>query len=295
MLLFLGIIGSSRYSKEQNVSLPLDQPREALGYKMTYKGATPIPGDEQKYHFNVVVEKDGRGFLLQPIMYYSDYSQGVMKNPDIANLVTKDLYLSPQSLEVPEDYSKEDVVTIKKDETVETKGLKVKFVDFDRSKFNRNAMQEGKDNVMGATLEVMDGKRKEIVTAEEKISQGSQDPVPVQMEGNDKFTFFLTKVSVSGEETVDIAVVDNTQPKTNNSPETLVLTASIKPFINLVWLGTIVMVLGFFFSLVNRYRKLKSEALTEEPLSKNGMSKKKETLKSTNGNNGHRSKQKVST
>lgn len=294
MLLFLGIIGSSRYSKEQNISLPINETREALGYKMTYKGATPIPGDEQKYHFNVVVEKDGRGFLLQPIMYYSDYSQGVMKNPDIANLVTKDLYLSPMSLEVPEDYSKEDVVSFYKGDEKEVKGLKVKFVDYDRSKFNRNAMQEGKDNVIGATLEITDGKKKETLTAEEKISQGSQEPIPVQMESTDKYTFYLTKISISGDETADIAIVDNTQPKANTSPETLVLTASIKPFINLVWGGTIVMVIGFFFALIHRYRKLKPEENPTEVLSKNGVSKKKETASGTNGN-GHRSKQKVST
>jgi cytochrome c-type biogenesis protein CcmF len=294
MLLFLGIIGSSRYSKEVNVSLPLDQPKQALGYTLTYKGATPIPGDEDKYHFNVVVEKDGSGFLLQPVMYYSDYSQGIMKNPDIANLVTKDLYLSPMSLEVPEDYSKDDVVKFDKDEEKEVKGLKIKFIDFDRSKFNRNAMQEGKDNIIGATLEVTDGKNKEIVTAEEKISQGSEEPIPVQMTGNSRYTFYLTKVSVQEESSVEIAVVDNTQNKSNASPETLVLEASIKPFINLVWGGTIVMVLGIFFSLVNRYRKIKSEEILTEQVSKNGAGKKKILPSDSNGRSGRRSKQKVS-
>jgi hypothetical protein len=91
------------------------------------------------------------------------------------------------------------------------------------------------------------------------MSQGNSESIPVKSkDGN--FTFYLTKVSVAGESSVDVAVVDETQPKSDTTPETLVLTASIKPFINLVWGGTIVMVLGFFFSLIHRVRKIKEES-----------------------------------
>ena len=203
-------------------------------------------------------------------MYYSEYSQGIMKNPDIANLVTKDLYLSPMSLEVPQDYSDKDVVNISKGETMETKGIKVKFIDFDRSKFNRDAMKEGKESVMGATLEVTADGKKETITAEQKISQGNTDNLPVQLSSNDRYTFYLTNISVQNESKVGIAVVDNTLPKSDQSPETLVLTASIKPYINLVWGGTIVMVLGFFTALLNRYRLIKLENKKEELLTVNG-------------------------
>src|SRR4030095_5430702 len=155
MFLVRGIIGSSRYSQEQNVSLPLNETREALGYQLIYKGATPIKGDEEKFHFNVICIKDGRAFLLQPIMYYSEYSEGVMKNPDIANLVTKDLYLSPMALEESSNMSAEDVHTFKKSEEIQVGDMKVKFIDFDRSKFNRDEMTSCKQNIMGAELEVI--------------------------------------------------------------------------------------------------------------------------------------------
>ena len=46
-----------------------------------------------KRAFNVRVEKDNKEMLLQPVMYYSEYSKGLMKNPDIANFATKDFYL----------------------------------------------------------------------------------------------------------------------------------------------------------------------------------------------------------
>ncbi len=276
MLLFLGIIGSSRYSVEENVSLPLGEPKQVLGgYLLTYKGATEIPGDAEKYHFNVVVQKDDRSFLLQPIMYYSEYSEGIMKNPDIANLVTKDLYLSPMSLEEPGQFSPSDIHSFKKGEEKDINGMKVKFIDFDRTKFNKDEMESGKMNIMGAELQVtIDGKTEKLV-AEQEMSTNGGNPLPVKLAGNDKYTFMLTKLSVAGESTVDIAVIDETIPK-DNAPETLVLTASIKPFINLVWGGTLVMVIGFYFSLLSRYRRIKSEHRKNEVVNTNG-----------NGTNGH--------
>jgi cytochrome c-type biogenesis protein CcmF len=183
-----------------------------------------------------------------------------MKNPDWANLIYKDVYLSPMALEVPDEFPKEDVVQFNKGEEKEVKGLKIKFVDFDRSHFDRNAMQEGKESVIGVQLEVSDGKNTETVIPEQLLSQGTQQYMPVKMKNNDKYTFYLANMSIQDESAVSIAVVDDSAPKKTESPEILVLTASIKPFINFVWLGTAVMVLGFFFSIMNRYRKLKGES-----------------------------------
>lgn len=286
MLLFLGIIGSSRYSVEENVSLPLGEPKHVLGgYVLTYKGATEIPGDAEKYHFNVIVQKDDKAFLLQPVMYYSEYSEGIMKNPDIANLVTKDLYLSPMSLEEPGQFSPSDVHSFKKGEEKDVNGMKVKFIDFDRTKFNKDEMASGKMNIMGAELEVtIDGKKEKLV-AEQEIGKDGSNPLPVKLAGNDKYTFLLTKLSVAGESTVDIAIIDATAP-VNNAPETLVLTASIKPFINLVWGGTLVMVVGFYFSLLSRYRRMKSEHRKNEIVSSNGSN----DHSNGNGNGKHHTK-----
>lgn len=271
MLLFLGVIGSARYSVEENVSLPLGEPKQVLdGYVLTYKGATEIPGDKEKYHFNVIVQKDDNAFLLQPVMYYSEYSEGIMKNPDIANLVTKDLYLSPMALEEPGQFTPNDIHSFKKGEEKEINGMKIRFVDFDRSKFNREEMEAGKMNIMGAELEVTVNGKTEKIIAEQEMSQNGSNPIPVQLPGNDHYTFYFTKMSVETESTVDIAVIDSHKmQEEQGAPETLILTASVKPFINLVWGGTIVMVLGFYFSLLARHRRIKSETRKAEHLNSN--------------------------
>ena len=253
MVLFLGIIGSSKYSAEENMTLPIDEPRQALGYTFTYKGATPIQGEtDEKYHFNVIVEREGKGYLLQPIMFYSEYSKGIMKNPDIANLGIKDIYLEPLSLEVGSPYSEQDVVKLEKGQELDVKGMKIKFIDFDRSKFSQEKMMSGEENIIGAQLEVtLENGRKETVVAEQYLSQGNTEPIPVKLQGYGNIMFYLTQIAVAGTPAVFIAVSDK-PADLESGKETLVLTASIKPLINLVWGGTIIMALGFFVSLANR-------------------------------------------
>lgn len=114
-LFFLGVIGSGRYSEETNLSLEMKKPTEALGYTFTYTGVTPFIDANNKrdtmYYFNINVEKDNKEMVMRPVMYHSQFTNGVMKNPDmkLINFAT-DLYISPMSLEQPSQHTKEQVV-----------------------------------------------------------------------------------------------------------------------------------------------------------------------------------------
>ncbi|MEZ4691950.1 MAG: hypothetical protein R3A12_18055 [Ignavibacteria bacterium] len=76
------------------------------------------------------MEKTAKGFLLQPVMFYSEYSDGIMKNPDIANLGIKDVYLSPMSLESQNRLMMTMFIFSKKGEEKEVKGLTIKIHRF---------------------------------------------------------------------------------------------------------------------------------------------------------------------
>jgi cytochrome c biogenesis factor len=97
--MFFGFVTSSEYDGTQTVSLPQGAPVETLGYRLTYEGYAVLQGD--RYSFSVRVEKDGRSFRLAPVMYHSTYNEGIMRHPDIANLILKDFYLAPLALEEP--------------------------------------------------------------------------------------------------------------------------------------------------------------------------------------------------
>lgn len=263
MILFLGIIGSSKYSEEVNISLPINQTKEAFGYELTYKGATPVPRENEKYHFNIVVTKENKSFLLQPIMYYSDYSDGIMKNPDIANLIFKDLYITPMSLEMPSLFEQKDIVNLEKGKTVEFKDMEFTFLEFGESELHAHSdNSHNHADLLKANVEVtLDGK-KEKITLMLILDHGTPEYIPVSISGDNKYSIYLEKMNLNDDSSISIAIVDNASIK-NVPAETFVLTASIKPFINLVWGGTIFMMVGFFFSMYARVRR-KNKVVVKE-------------------------------
>ncbi|MDQ3020198.1 MAG: cytochrome c biogenesis protein CcsA [Bacteroidota bacterium] len=266
-LIFLGIIASSKYSQEENLSLELNKPVTAFGYTLTYLGATPFedPNNkiDTKYHFNVRVEKDNKEMLLQPVMYYSEYSKGLMKNPDIANFATKDFYLSPMGLVEPEVFAEDELHELKKDEEKKIGDLTVQFNDFDFGNIQKGGEEIQSGNyTIGAVLKVKDSKYTETLEPKIKYTDGNPEFMAAKISGNDKYNFYFVKMSVKGEEqggaTATFAIVNNkdTAPK-SKADETLVLTASIKPFINILWTGTGVLVFGFFLSILKRRKELR--------------------------------------
>ena len=266
-LVFLGIIGSSKYSREENISLELNKPKQAFGYTFTYVGAEPFddPNNktDTKYHFNVIVEKDGKEMTMQPIMYYSEFSSGIMKNPDIANFPTKDLYLSPMGLEQPSQFSDGDLHEMKKGQEVKVGDVNVQFIDFDFGKIEKGGkeMQSGNFTI-GATLKITDSKFTETISPKVKYTGGNPDYTPAMMTGNENYEFYFTKMNAQGTDgpIATIAIVDKRNPKKGDgvTEETLVLTASIKPFINILWMGTGILVLGFVVSIFRRRKELKN-------------------------------------
>lgn len=266
-LVFLGIIASSKYSVEENLSLELNTPVKAFGYTLTYIGATPFedPNNktDTKYHFNVKIEQDNKEMVLQPVMYYSEYSKGVMKNPDIANFATKDLYLSPMGLVEPEMFSQDDMIELKKDEEKTIGNVSVQFNDFDFGGIDMGGDEIKSGNyTIGAKLKVKDSKYTETLEPKIKYTDGNPEYIPASISGNSTYNFYFVKMQVKGEDQggsiATIAVVNSKstahKPK---SDETLVLTASIKPFINVLWTGTVVLVFGFFLSILKRRKELK--------------------------------------
>ncbi|MBL8006252.1 MAG: cytochrome c biogenesis protein CcsA [Ignavibacteria bacterium] len=266
-LVFLGIIGSSKYSEDENISLELNKPQDAFGYTLTYLGATPFedPNNktDTKYHFNVKIEKDNKEMLLQPVMYYSEYSKGVMKNPDIANFVTKDLYLSPMGLVEPEVFSQDELIELKKGEEKKVGDVSIQFNDFNTYNLDMGGEEIRSGNyTIGAIIKVKDSKFTETLEPKIKYTDGNPEYLAAGITGNDVYGFYFVKMSIKGEEeggtTATIAVVNKNNTSHNHrTDETLVLTASVKPFINVLWIGTGVLVLGFFISILKRRKELK--------------------------------------
>lgn len=251
-IMFLGFVSSSKYDQKQTLSLTEGKPVESMGYTLTYEGYYPI--DKEKYAFRVKVEKDGKTYEIGPIMYYSSYTEGLMRNPDIVNLVTKDFYVAPLSLEQKGSKAgSSEQLSLKKGESKEIFGINVRFVDFDFPVMEKAAMLEGREVRIGAVLEMeKEGGKPEKISPFKVIGNGQSSDVPAVFAGRYNVTLgnLTPNKENPGESTVELQVVDSSVPVSD--ADMLIVEASIKPLINLVWSGVVILLLGFIITIVRR-------------------------------------------
>lgn len=265
-MLFLGIIASSKFSSEENISLELNKPvQSSLGYTFTYTGSEPFHDSNDKknirYYFNVRVEKNNDERVMKPVMYYSEFSKGVMKNPDIANFFTGDLYLSPLGYEQPELFSEDEQIVFNKGETKIFNELNITFENFDFGNLTMGGHEMSTGNYkIGTKLKITNKNSSETIIPCINYINHEPDYEPAKLKMDSNYVFYFVDMKVSNDEqnrsSARIAVVDSRKQKSNIKNETLIINASIKPLIGILWAGTVIIVLGFFISIIRRFKDL---------------------------------------
>jgi len=255
-VMFLGFVASSKYDQKETIALTQGKAVHSMGYTLTYTGYRPI--DKERYAFEVSVERGGQRYTVAPIMYYTAYNDGLMRNPDIANLYTKDFYLAPLSLEQKNDSAAGmQNVELKRGETKMLGALRITFVDFDFPVMQKAAMLEGKEVRIGAKLLVRDGsKKQETVTPAKIIKAGEQRDDGVRIGDSYEITIAGMHPDREARENsrVEIGVKDIQAAAREPAAQgdVLMAEASVKPFINLVWSGVIIVIVGFLVTIVRR-------------------------------------------
>jgi cytochrome c-type biogenesis protein CcmF len=255
-VMFFGFLASSQYDSKQTLSLAQGHPVDVMGYRLTYVGYHPV--ENNKYAFRVAIEKNGRNYQVAPIMYYSSYNDGLMRNPDILNLLTHDFYLAPLSLEQPsaEQQGEMEKTTFRTGETKKVGDLTITFLGFNMPDIHQVSMMEGKEVRIGARFSVArNGGPARIVEPAKLLKNGETSDVKDAFEG--RYEFQITALSPDREarenSRVEIGILDRMKAAAGASaPDILVAEASIKPFINLVWAGLILVLLGFLVTIVRR-------------------------------------------
>lgn len=255
-LFILGVIGSAAYSKEINIDLVKNEPKEAFGYQMVFTGYYPIENNT-KYAFNINLKKGTKSHTVSPVMYISDFNKSWVREPAILNMWTKDFYISPLGYDESnnENHSHGKLVELEKGNTKEINGIKITFERFNMPPETMQAMQEGRDFQMGAVMNVeYDGKRESFELLRKSVSgqieftdyEIKETGLKIQLMN---LTAGKIQISIDDKNNIEGAVIQEA-PK-----EILSITASVKPFINLVWVGVLIMVIGFFVSVSRRLKE----------------------------------------
>jgi cytochrome c-type biogenesis protein CcmF len=256
-LFILGVVGSSVYSKQLNVDLVKDKPIKAFGYEMTFTGYEPIENNT-KFAFNINMKQGNKTFNVAPIMYISDYNNSLMREPAILNRLSEDVYVAPLGFDegtAQQSNANGENLKLEKGKEINVQGAKLSFDKFDVSSETMKAMQEGKDFQMGAVLTIeTDGKKEEFELLRKSIGGDVQYTDYTSKESGLKIQLLnLTAQMIE----VSVTSTKNQQQPIMQKPkqEVLSVTASIKPYISLVWIGVIVMFLGFFVAVTRRLKE----------------------------------------
>jgi cytochrome c-type biogenesis protein CcmF len=245
-----GVVGSGIYSATEQVTLPQGEPRPVLGQLLTYQGARQLP--DGKWAFDVKLQSGGASYSLAPVMFETG-EQGVMKNPDIATFVTRDVYLSPIAVQEGRSGGGESF-TLAKGAVTEVGGARVTFTGFDMS---GHSMEGGGDGmVIGARLELLSGKETERLVPATLFRGGQpaqQQAVHSAILGGDLRLVAMSVGMESLPSTVTLELARSGEQPVRS--EALILDASVKPYINLVWAGTVLMLAGFVLSILKRAKE----------------------------------------
>ena len=255
-LLFLGFITTAMYDRQQTIQLVQGEPVEALGYTLTYTGYSPA--GHERWFFNVTAERNGRTINLAPVMYQSDFNNSLIRNPDIVNRLTFDFYLAPLGLDTKEvDGVAGSTHTLNRGTAKMFEDYSVTFVGFDMD--SEMHVMGSDEMVIGVMLDVVHNGETERVTPQVVSGSGGMDSRPA-MTSDSQLQFNVLSMRPDQENpnrsSVNVEIIKGGTTLTASGPsgtqDVLIVEASIQPFINLVWLGTIITIIGLIITIVRR-------------------------------------------
>lgn len=247
----LGVVGSGKYATKEHVVLPRSTPVQALGHALTYTGFNVTT--DQKYIFDIRAEKNGAVAVLHPVMFDGG-QQGIMRNPDIISSLLSDLYFSPLSLEPPQEDGMQSELDLQKGQSRTLGDVTVTFTGFAMGSHAGKGMneQDAADGVGAELLVTKNGKTEKVTPHMTATAEGPQHPGIFSTLLESEVQLLSMNISMGqGASTITVGIIRaGGTPK----PEVLVGEVSVKPFISLVWVGTVLLMAGFGLAIVKRWR-----------------------------------------
>ncbi len=243
-MLLIGVVASSGYGVAAQAQLPQGEERQALGYSLTYQGFVKEP--DGKGHVRIAVSSREGRFEATPALYWSEFNQGYMKKPHVERYLTHDVYISPLEMVDEEDAeggAAGDAVWLAPGETREVGSASYTFEGFDP--------QMGQVVRLAARLRVeLNGRTVPArPVLEINTATGSRNSIPAYLPGGSAVEIADAE---PGSGRVALVLPGAAQPGRSS---VLAVEVSTKPFINLVWLGALLMLGSTFLITFRRARE----------------------------------------
>ena len=254
-LFLLGVVATAGFTQKHQLDLEKGKIVHSMGYDLTFLGYTPIENGK-KFAFNVQIKKGNSISVISPVMFFSDFNGSLMREPDIYNTLTRDFYVTPLSYSDGKEQKSgnEKKVSLKKGESIQFKGKTITFNKFDFPKSAMSSMMQGGDFEIGAKILVSYNGRSYTIEPKLKNENGKRFYVPeILKDANLKIN--LSNLNAAGVVELVLSSLDEGGSTPKVAIPSLAIEASVKPFISFVWIGILVMALGFIISIVRRTKE----------------------------------------
>jgi cytochrome c-type biogenesis protein CcmF len=249
-IIFIGIIVSGNFARSEQIILPRNQPVKALGYQLTFQGLSEAANGKNIATIHMSNGKKER--LAKPRLYVSSSNRQLMREPAVVAGFLYDLYLSP--LEHRSGHTHDRSVQMKKGERKQIDGYDILFTGFEVA----NHQETGAFSV-AAVLEVTFADRTEVIKPVlligEKGKQSVPTALPVAKENITSAapTIILTDLNADQKIIELVFSAAETAPATPvvNTDE-LVVEFSKKPFMSILWSGSVLLLLGTLIAFGKR-------------------------------------------
>ncbi len=262
-LMFIGILASTALESKTTVQLPEGKAVKVYGQELTYTGNTKVDGKDA---YVVHLQNGSTAADLKPVMYFSDYNQGTMREPDIKSYFSYDLYVSPMAIDNGSSANMSkggvDVVTLLKGQPTKlADGTQLTLVRFAMNTSSHTAMEQGGSFGVGAVINATKDGRSIQVTPELNFVNGQQKAEPAEAFGHMLIIMDMNVGMGGPNSTASVRMVVHSG-NMSNAAVAPVLTAEIsrKPLIGFLWAGTVLLFIGLIISMYRRF--------TEESVSK---------------------------
>ena len=264
MIMVLGIIASSSFnnpladSSRENFILELGQTRNIEGYQVSYRGKDFTAEGRPQYLVDFV-DPRGRSFTAKPVAYLGNKEQWI-QNPDIQMYFEKDIFVavSPHLMfENPEENSTSgSSFTLARGDSVglDDGNFYLKFMNFDTN-VSSDLIPDSTAIAVAAQLNLTNTNAREV---------RGLSPIYVVLQ-NGQQQFIQNRISDWGL-TITFSGMNVDNGSANfiiegadaDTEDWVVVQAYEKPFINLVWLGLLVLTGGFVLSMSRRIQDHKN-------------------------------------
>lgn len=262
-LLVLGALSSGAYSDSIQVSMKNGQYAEFKGYKIVHSGKERIERDKpdiEKYQYNVDIIKDNDTTRVHPVAFWSDYNnmESPFFEPGIKPTVFKDIYiamsLTPHYDVKPVALKKQQSAKVSLDTNYTMKMLDFLMIDM-MNGATKNADGSQKERMkVGILVRLSNDKgyiKEDTIFAEMNMRSMTNNPIWYDLDTTGVQIGFM-QIMPDKENLSNSGALFMFKKKGGElvmPEELLILEISDKPFINLVWIGTILVIIGFLVSL----------------------------------------------